>query len=181
MACRHCSVLLGALTDSVSWGLEKCCIHIRNLISFSYWNNLDDLPQRGAYDFKGTCTQSVTKTQIEEFRVIRASIHNSTVAIDTEDYAGVVSLRMTPAVHSMRSAREELKAPFNKLTNSIFKAMTAATKLSDLQRNAALGMSALKEILKLYPDSSASIGESAKRLRPIGERRGKKQNAKKKK
>ncbi len=180
MACRHCSVLLGALTDSVSWGLEKCCIHIRNLISFSYWNNLDDLPQRGAYDFKGTCTQSVTQKQIEEFRVIRASIDMSTVANDTEEHVGgVVSMRMTPAVHSMRSAREELKQPFNKLTNLIFKAMSAATTISGLKSNAQLGMSALKEVLKLFPDSSASVGESAKRLRPIGERPGKKTNSKK--
>jgi hypothetical protein len=39
----------------------------------------------------------------------------------------------------MRSSREELKAPFNKLANSIFKAMTAATTISDLKKQASIG------------------------------------------
>ena len=175
MACRHCSVLLGALTDSESWGQEICSIHIRNLISFSYWNNLSDLPARRAYDFKGTATQLVTSLQIAAFRAVRASIDNSTVAVELGDDSGLVGMRMTPAIHSMRSSREDLKAPFNKLTNQIFKAMTAATRLSDLKTNADLGMRALREVLKLYPESSASVGESTKRLKPIGEVKGKKQ------
>ena len=53
--------------------------------------------------------------------------------------------------------------------------MTAATRLSDLKTNADLGMRALREVLKLYPESSASVGESTKRLKPIGEVKGKKQ------
>ena len=80
---------------------------------------------------------------------------------------------MTPATHSMRSSREDLKAPFNKLTNSIFKAMSSATTISNLKTNAAIGMAALKEVLKLFPESSESTGESTKRMRPIGERKGK--------
>jgi hypothetical protein len=64
MACRHCSVLLGAITDSASWGQETCSIHVRNLISFAYWNTLSDLPAREAYDFKGTATHLVTQAQV---------------------------------------------------------------------------------------------------------------------
>jgi hypothetical protein len=179
MACRHCSVLLGSLTDSASWGQEACSIHIRNLIGFSYWNTLSDLPAREAYDFKGTATHLVTQLQIQAFRAIRACIDNSTVAIQDGADDGQVPMRMTPATHSMRSSREELKAPFNKITNQIFKAMTAATRLSDLKTNAELGMRALKDVLKLYPESSASVGESTKRLRPIGEGNGKQKSHKK--
>ena len=121
----------------------------------------------------GTATHLVTQVQIQAFRAVRASIDNSTVAIPDGAVDGQVPMRMTPATHSMRSSREELKAPFNKLTNSIFKAMTAATTISDLKKQASIGMNALKEVLKLYPDSSASVGESTKRLRPIGEGNGK--------
>jgi hypothetical protein len=56
--------------------------------------------------------------------------------------------------------------------------MTAATRLSDLKKNAELGMRALKDVLKLYPESSASVGESTKRLRPIGEGHGKQKSHK---
>ena len=178
MACRHCSVLLGSLTDSVSWGQETCSIHIRNLISFAYWNILSDLPAREAYDFKGTATHLVTQTQIEEFRVVRASLDNSTVAFEIGAAGGEVAMRMTPAVHSMRSKREELRAPFGKLANSIFKAMTAATTISALNTQAALGMNALKQVLKLYPESSESAGESTKRFRPAGEGKGKQRKKK---
>ncbi len=90
MACRHCSVLLGALIDSESWGQEICSIHVRNLISFSYWNNLSDLPARRAYDFKGTATQLVTGLQIAAFRAVRASIDNSTVAVELGEESGLV-------------------------------------------------------------------------------------------
>jgi hypothetical protein len=85
---------------------------------------------------------------------------------------------MTPATHSMRSSREELKAPFNKLTNSIFKAMSSATTIGNLKRNASIGMAALEEVLKLFPESSESVGESTKRMRPIGEKKGKHQKGK---
>ena len=81
----------------------------------------------------------------------------------------------------MRSSREDLKAPFNKLTNSIFKAMSSATTISKLKTNAAIGMAALKEVLKLFPESSESTGESTKRMRPIGERNGKQSKASRKK
>jgi hypothetical protein len=168
MACRHCSVLLGAITDSASWGEEACSIFIRNLISFAYWNNLSDLPARDAYDFIGTATECVSLAQLAQFVAVRASIDNSTVAVELQE-GGEDSLRMTPAKHSMRSMREEMKLPFNKLTNSIFKSMTSATTISQLQANSNIAMSALREILKLYPKSSASNGESTKRFKPIGE------------
>ena len=168
MACRHCSVLLGAITDSASWGEEACSIFIRNLISFAYWNNLSDLPARDAYDFIGTATECVSLAQLAQFVAVRASIDNSTVAVELQE-GGEDSMRMTPAKHSMRSMREEMKFPFNKLTNSIFKSMTSATTISQLQANSKIAMSALREILKLYPKSSASNGESTKRFKPIGE------------
>ena len=102
-------------------------------------------------------------------------------AIEIGAADGQDAMRMTPATHSMRSSREELKAPFNKLTNSIFKAMTAATTISDLKKQASIGMNALKEVLKLYPNSSASVGESTKRIRPIGEGKGKQKSNKRNK
>ncbi len=124
----------------------------------------------------------MTKSQIEAFRVVRASIDNSTIAIESgagDD--GEDGIRMTPATHSMRSTREDLKRPFNKLTNSIFKAMTASTTMGDLKKQAAIGMNALRAVRKMFSESSASVGESAERLRPIGEGKGKQRTKRSKK
>jgi hypothetical protein len=170
-ACRHVSVILGCITDQASWGEEAMAIHLRHLIGYSYWNVLDQLPVRAAYDFLGTATAKVTLEQLSEYRTIRELITKSTVPFEVD--AQPELRRVGNSTCSMRQAKQELQIPFNKLCNSLFKKITSANTLTTLKQNNDMGTAGLLALISQFPDAAVTSGDSAKRIKAAGERKGK--------
>ncbi len=168
--CRHISVIRRCITDQQSWGEEAVAIHVRNLIAFSYWNVVEDLPLRAAYDFLGHATAKVTKEQLMEYRTIQELITKSTVPFQVDVVAP--TSRMGLNTCSMRQAKHDLQAPFNKLCNTLFKTITSANTLSALQTNNDTGMSGLRSLISQFPDAAVTSGDSTKRIKAAGEGKG---------
>jgi hypothetical protein len=81
--------------------------------------------------------------------------------------------RMGLSTCSMRQAKHDLQAPFNKLCNTLFKKITSANTLSALQTNNATGMSGLRSLISQFPDAAVTSGDSTKRMKAAGEGKGK--------
>jgi hypothetical protein len=169
--CRHISVILGCVTDQQSWGEEAVAIHVRHLIAFSYWNVVADLPLRAAYDFLGHATAKITKAQLMEYRTIQELITKSTVPFEVDVEAP--TSRMGLSTCSMRQAKHDLQAPFNKLCNTLFKKITSANTLSALKTNNDTGMTGLRSLISQFADAAATSGDSTKRIKAAGESTGK--------
>ena len=159
-ACRHVSIILGCITDQASWGEEAIAIHIRNLIAYSYWNVVADLPPRRAYDFMGTATLKISKADLEEYNSIKELITKSTIPFDVAP--PVEGLRLGVSTCSMRQAKKELQDPFNKLCNNLFKKICSANTLTGLQTNSVKGMNGLRSLISEFPDAAVTSGDSTR-------------------